>query len=125
MSAASSFRLDPSIAKLRGVKLRAKYDQATPEQRRALGFTRPATDAEIAAGQQEQSAGAPADFSGMVIPNPNHIQISADTDSVIPVTRLPRGVMFQKQNAEGPARMSIANPPRAQLIPPSIEEREQ
>lgn len=96
--ATQTFRLDPSLAGLSPALLKKRYDQMTPEERRAMGFTRPATQQEFAAAQQS----APP-------------EISADTDPGIPVTHLPNGVTFQKQNTTGLLPKDISNPPAADL----------
>lgn len=107
------FQLDSSLAGLSPALLRKRYDQLTPEERRQLGFTRLATDQEAASPQQ--GPGAPADFGGMVLPNPNGIQVSPDTASGVSPTRLPNGVTFQKQNFSGPMPGDVSNPPHAAL----------
>lgn len=98
-----------------------QYQQLPPELRK-----RPLTSAEYAALSQSQLAqaglaestdGAPANFNGPVFPNPNHVQPSLDTDSSIPVTRLPEGVSFQRGNFQGNAQPDISNPPAAEVIP--------
>lgn len=120
MSSARNFRLDPSIANLRGPALRQRYAQATPEERRALGFTRPATDEEMAAAPEHTSPGAPADFGGMVLPNPDNVSVSSDDESGVPVTRLPNGVTFNRQNFAGSLLNDVSNPQRAEILPPII-----
>jgi hypothetical protein len=70
------------------------------------------------------ASGAPADFAGPVLPNPRGIRVLADTDSGIPVTRLPKNVTFQHQNFIGRPSMDISNPPRAQIIPDLAKELE-
>jgi hypothetical protein len=91
---------------------------------------RPITDAEFAALTQDQleqlglaepRQGAPLDFGGRVLPNPNGIVVSDDTDSGIPATRLPNGVTFQKQNFTGAATPDVSNPDATQVIPPALE----
>lgn len=98
-----------------------QYQQLPPEQRR-----RPLTPAEyaaltqqqrIAGGLEEDTSGAPANFSGPVFPNPNHLQPQLDTDSTIPVTRLPHGVTFNRQNAVGSPQMDVSNPAVADVMP--------
>jgi hypothetical protein len=95
--------------------LKKRYDQMTPEERVAAGFVRPATDAEIAAAQSSQTQGAPADFAWPVLPNPNNIKVSDDTDSGVEPTRLPNGVSFQKQNFTGATPGDVSNPPHTQM----------
>lgn len=73
--------------------------------------------------QPVTTEGAPADFGGMVLPNPRGIRVSADTDSGIPATQLPTGVSFHPQLFQGKIPMDISNPARAEIIPPL--EREQ
>jgi hypothetical protein len=73
--------------------------------------------------EQKTTEGAPADFGGMVLPNPRGIRVTSDTDPVIPATQLPTGVSFRPQLFQGKIPMDISNPPRAQIIPPL--EREQ
>lgn len=98
-----------------------QYQQLPPEQRR-----RPLTPAEyaaltrqqrIAAGLDQDDSGAPADFNGPVFPNPDHVQPRLDTDSAIPVTRLPQGVTFNQQNFSGAPQMDVSNPAAADVIP--------
>src|SRR5258708_26063795 len=97
-----AFQLDPSLAGLSPALLKKRYDQLTPEERRALGFTRLATDQEAASTDQTQPRGAPADFGGPVLPNPNGIQVSDDTYPGVPPTLLPNGVSFPNLNFHGP-----------------------
>lgn len=111
---AQTFQLDPSIAGLSPELLRKKYDELTSEERRALGLVRNATDQE-AAQVQPQPQGAPANFGGMVLPNPNGVKVSEDTDSGGEPTRLPNGVTFQQQNFTGATPSDVSNPPRAAL----------
>ena len=98
-----------------------QYQQLRPDQRR-----RPLTDAEfaaltkqqrIAAGLDEDDSGAPADFNGPVFPNPNHVAPQLDTDPTIPVTRLPNGVSFNRENFVGSPRMDVSNPAAADIQP--------
>lgn len=98
-----------------------KYQTLPPSQRR-----RPLTDAEyaaltkqqrIAAGLEEDDAGAPANFNGPVFPNPTHIQPRADTDAPIDPTRLPEGVSFQRGNWAGTPQMDVSNPAAADIQP--------
>lgn len=98
-----------------------QYQKLPLQQRR-----RPLTDAEYAAltktqkqaaGLEDSDEGAPADFNGPVFPNPTHIQPHADTDPTIPVTRLPEGVTFQKQNFSGTPPMDVSNPAAAEVLP--------
>lgn len=110
---AQTFQLDPSLANLPPALLKKRYDQMTPEERRAAGFVRPATDAEIAAAQTP--TGAPTDFAGPVLPNPHNIKVSDDTDSGVEPTRLPNGVSFQQQNFTGATPGDISNPPHTQM----------
>lgn len=81
-----------------------------------LSSRRPATDAEYAKWlAASQMPGAPADFGGAVFPNPDGIQVSSDTDSGIPVTRLPSGVTLQHGAWHGATPTDISNPPKAEL----------
>lgn len=98
-----------------------QYQQLPPDQRH-----RPLTDAEfaaltkqqrIAAGLDEDDSGAPADFNGPVFPNPNHVAPQLDTDPTIPVTRLPNGVSFNRENFTGTPRMDVSNPAAADVMP--------
>ena len=98
-----------------------QYQQLPPEQRR-----RPLSPAEyaaltrqqrIAAGLDQDDSGAPADFNGPVFPNPDHVQSRLDTESAIPVTRLPQGVTFNRQNFSGAPQMDVSNPAAADVIP--------
>lgn len=116
-----SFQLDPSLAGLSPALLKKRYDQLTPEERRALGLTRLATDQEVANAPQAQPQGAPADFGGPVLPNPNGIQVSADTDPGGEPTRLPNGATFQKQNFSGAMPEDVSNPPQAQVTAPAMQ----
>ena len=109
-----TFQLDPSLAGLSPAVLKKRYDQLTPEERRQLGFTRLATDQEAASAQQSPQ-GAPANFGGPVLPNPNRIKVSDDTDSGVEPTRLPNGVNFQHGNFSGAMPSDMSNPPRAAL----------
>lgn len=97
-----------------------QYQQLPPDKR-----SRPLTDAEYArlspeqlaaAGLAEPSEGAPANFSGVVLPNPEHIQPRLDTDP-IPATRLPHGVTFEKGNYTGGAKIDVSNPLPSDVIP--------
>jgi hypothetical protein len=116
-----AFQLDPSLAGLSPSLLKKRYDQLTPEERRALGFTRLATDQEAAAADSSQPQGAPADFGGPVLPNPNGIRVSDDTDPGGEPTRLPNGVSLQKQNFSGATPGDVSNPPQAQLAAPAMQ----
>lgn len=118
--ASPQFQLAPSLANLPLSVLRKKYEELTPEERRALGLVRPATDTEAAAFERAQESGAPADFAGPVFPNPDNRVVSADTDSGIPVTRLPNGVEFQRQNFHGQMPRDVSNPATAQILPGQI-----
>jgi len=98
-----------------------QYQQLPPEKR-----SRPLTDQEFAAltpeelaaaGLAERSEGAPANFGGRVLPNPDHIQPHLDTDPIAPVTRLPVGVSFHKQNFTGTPPMDLSNPSATDAIP--------
>jgi hypothetical protein len=110
-----AFKLDPSLAGLSPALLKKRYDQLTPEERRALGLTRIATDQEVANAPQPQGQGAPSDFGGPVLPNPNGIKVSSDTDPGGEPTRLPNGVTLQKQNFSGAMPGDVSNPPQAAL----------
>lgn len=98
-----------------------QYQQLPPDQR-----SRPLTDEEFSAltpeeleatGFAEPREGAPADFGGRVLPNPNHIEPHLDTDPIAPVTRLPVGVSFHKQNFTGEPQMDVSNPAATDVIP--------
>jgi hypothetical protein len=98
-----------------------QYQQLPPDQRR-----RPLTAAEyaaltrqqrVAAGLDDDEEGAPADFNGPVFSNPQHIQPQLDTDPTMPVTRLPNGVSFQRQNFSGSPQMDVSNPATADVMP--------
>jgi len=77
-----------------------KQYQKLPENQRS----RPLTPAEYAA-LPDRSEGAPVNFNGPVFPNPDHIQPQLDSDSAIPVTRLPNGVSFNNGVYRGGAEM--------------------
>ena len=82
----------------------AEYAALTPAQRQAAGL-------------EDSDQGAPANFNGPVFPNPDHIRPQLDTDPAIPVTRLPNGVSFQKDNFSGSPQMDVSNPAATDVIP--------
>jgi KTSC domain len=82
----------------------AEYAALTPAQRQAAGL-------------EDSDEGAPADFNGPVFPNPDHIRPQLDTDPAVPVTRLPNGVSFQKNNFSGAPQMDVSNPAATDVIP--------
>lgn len=84
-------------------------------KRRPAGAPRPPIVA-ASASNANMRTGAPADFPGVVIPNPNGLIPRADTDPP-PATRLPNGIAFNRGNFQGRMGANISNPPRAQLIP--------
>lgn len=108
------FRLDPSLLKLSPAALLKKYEASTPEERVRLGFIRRATPQEFTDASQPK--GAPADFGGAVYTSPVPPVVSDDTDPGIPVTPMPTGVSFQKQNATGSLHLDTSNPPAAELL---------
>lgn len=108
------FQLHPSLAGLDPEELRKRYDAADPDMRRALGFVRPATPEEFT--KENESHGAPEDFGGAVYTSSMPPVVSDDTDPGIPVTRMPIGVSFQRQNAIGPPALNLSNPPAAQFL---------
>lgn len=96
------------------------YQKLPPDKR-----SRPLSDAEYAAlspeqleavGLAEPREGAPANFSGVVLPNPDHVTPRWDTEP-IPATRLPRGVTFEKGNYTGGAKLDLSNPLPTEAIP--------
>lgn len=94
----------------------------TPEQLKALGLRRQATDGEVAAyDQAHRSPGAPADFAGPVFSNPDAVKVSDDTESGIEPTRLPTGVTLQKQNFTGRTPGDTSNPAAAQILPGAMQ----
>lgn len=107
-----AFQLHPSLAGLSPTLLKKRYDEMTPEERRALGFTRPATAQEFASAQIH---GAPADFGGPVYTSATPPVISEDTDPGIPETQMPTGVTMQRQNSTGSLPLNASNPPAAAL----------
>ena len=111
--------LTPQLAALSNEELWQRYQAMTPMQRIAAGLVRPATEDEIAAGQRGQ--GAPADFSGTVLPNPNGLKVSDDTESGIEPTQLPAGVSFQRQNYSGNPKMDVSNPEMNQMAVPFMQ----
>lgn len=117
--ATQSFNLDPSVATLPLSLLRKRYEDMTPEERRMAGLLRPATQDEFDAAQQ--GAGAPADFAGRVLPNPNNVQISDDTDSGVPALRLPNGVSAITGAYTGTPKLDTSNPATAQIIPAQMQ----
>jgi hypothetical protein len=115
-----AFQLDPSLAGLSPALLRKRYDQLTPEQRRALGFVRLASEEEAARALQSEP-GAPVDFAGRVFPNSNQVRVSADTESGIEPTQLPAGVSFQRGNFTGAMPTDFSNPPRTEMAAPAMQ----
>lgn len=67
--------------------------------------------------KDDEEEGAPSDFGGVVLPNPNHLRPLLDTESATPATRLPEGVTFQNGNWTGAPQMDMANPAAALIIP--------
>ena len=101
--------------------------QKLPEDQRS----RPLTDEEYkrlspeqlrSAGLADDDEGAPADFNGPVFPNPDHIQVHDDSESNIPVTRLPRGVTFNRGLYHGDAHSDLSNPAAADISPAAMRE---
>lgn len=99
----------------------AEYQALPPEKRR-----RPLTAAEYAAltpaqleaaGLAEPSEGAPADFNGPVLPNPDHVAPAWDTD-LPPVTRLPQGAQLTNVSDQQPMKL----PPGAVLEQPAAND---
>lgn len=117
--ATQSFPLDQSLANLPLDLLKKKYDELTPEQRRMLGFTRQSTQQQFDDSQTQ--GGAPADFSGRVLQNPDNAQISDDTDSGIPALRLPNGVTAQTGAYTGTPQLDTSNPAQAQVLQPEMQ----
>lgn len=70
---------------------------------------------------QNQEGGAPADFNGPVFPNPDHIQISDDSDSGIPDLRLPNGVSATTGAYNGTPKLDTSNPASAQVLPAAMQ----
>src|SRR5882724_1215821 len=102
--------------------LRQYLAELTPEQRRALGLSRPATDAEVAGYEQAHApGGAPADFAGPVFSNPDQARVSEDTESGIDPLRLPTGVTLQHQNFSGAMPTDLSNPVQAQIVGPHMQ----
>jgi hypothetical protein len=98
-----------------------QYQKLPAEQR-----SRPLTDEEYsqlspsqleAGGLAEPSETAPADFGGRVLPNPTHIRPHDDSESTIPITRLPQGVSFNRENWSGTPQMDVSNPLPAEIQP--------
>src|SRR5437870_1403721 len=106
---ASSFQLNPSVATLPLSLLRKRYEDMTPAERIAAGLVRPASQDEFDAAQS-QGGGAPADFAGRVLPNPDNVSISDDTDSGIPALRLPNGVSAVTGTYNGTPKLDTSNP---------------
>lgn len=73
----------------------------------------------VAAGLADNEESAPQDFGGRVLPNPAHIRASWDTDGP-PITRLPNGVTFKKDNWRGSMPLDVSNPNPADVIPPAM-----
>lgn len=117
----STQQLIPSLRGLPLSILKKKYDDMTPEERKLAGFVRHATQQEFEDSQQGQNGGAPPDFGGRVLANPDNIQVSDDTDSGIPALRLPNGVSAETQNFSGQPQMDTSNPDPAQVIPPQMQ----
>ena len=102
-----------------------QYQKLPPGQR-----SRPLTAAEYAAltpaqleaaGLADSSAGAPANFSGPVLPNPHGIRPQLDTDPGAP-TRLPQGVTFQHGNWRGTTPMDFSKPSPAEILPGMVQQ---
>lgn len=102
------------------------YQKLPPDQR-----SRPLTDEEYkqlspsqlqAAGLAEANDGAPPDFGGRVFPNPDHIQLHDDSEPNIPITRLPQGVSFRRENWRGELPEDISNPAAADVQPAMARE---
>lgn len=119
MSTAAPFSLDPSLRTLSTAALLKRYKRLSSAERQTLGFTRPATDAEIAGSTRPP--GAPADFGGAVFPNPDGVKVSEDTESGIEPLRLPTGVSLQHQNFTGPTPADVSNPPQTQIAGPHVQ----
>jgi len=83
-----------------------QYAALTPEQLAAAGLV-------------VLPQGAPADFGGTVLPNPDQIEAHWDTDEPAP-TRLPHGVTFNRQNYMGGAQMDVSNPAAADIQQPML-----
>jgi len=62
--------------------------------------------------ETKQPKGAPADFAGVVIPNPTNVKPHLDTDPLDEPTRLSGGAKLLLPRSSGNASMNIANPPR-------------
>lgn len=65
--------------------------------------------------------GAPPDFPGAVLPNPDNRQPQLDT-APPPPTRLSDGASFSHPNASGPPPMDTSNPPMNQMGQPAMRE---
>lgn len=118
-SVAAGFQLDPSLSGLSDALLKAKYDGADLDERKRLGFVRRATPREFA--DANESHGAPADFGGPVFTSSTPPVVSDDTDSGIPVTPMPTGVSFQKQNADGRLPLNTSRPRAAEFAQPGLQ----
>jgi hypothetical protein len=90
---------------------------------------RPLTDAEFrnlsqaqlrALGLLDDNQGAPSDFDGTVLPNPDHLRLYEDTESGIEPTRLPTGVKFLGDLAHGEMPRDVSNPEPAELVAPQM-----
>lgn len=114
----TQFNLDASLANLPLDLLRKRYDQLTPAERKRLGFVRDATDAEME--YAAQGGGAPIDFTGRVFANPEQVKVSEDTESGVPVTRMPTGVTLDRGNYTGGTKFDVSNPDPAQLLAPEM-----
>lgn len=114
----TQFNLDASLANLPLDLLRKRYDQLTPAERKRLGFVRQASDAEVE--RATATPGAPTDFGGQVFANSEGVQVSDDTASGVPVTRLPTGVTLERGNYTGGEKFDVSNPERAQLLAPEM-----
>lgn len=102
--------------------LKQAISSLTPEQLKALGLRRPATDEEAAAYDQSHAPkGAPADFAGPVFANPDGVKVSDDTDPGGEPTRLPEGVTLQRQNFTGKMALDTSSPAAADLASPHLQ----
>jgi hypothetical protein len=73
-------------------------------------------------GSRFQQQGAPADFPGVVIPNPDHITPQKDTDPPPVKTRLSYGARFSTKNFAGKPTGDTSN---GKQLWPDIQKREQ
>lgn len=66
------------------------------------------------------SSGAPVDFGGLVMPNPNNIRPLADT-APPPATQLTGGATLQAPVYRGGVKMDTSSPPMNQMVPGALQ----